>query len=563
MGKRFLEYWKRGFVKAGNIIRMERGAAGGKRILFRVWKKIYMKYYGNRYVLPHGKELEKQAKEAGRGDILFSIIVPVYNTQEMYFNDMIASCIHQTYTNWELCIADGSDRFHHDIEELSEKWRQRDKRIKYCRLEENQGISENTNMAMRMAGGDYIVLLDHDDMLHPSALYESFKRIQENLPDFLYSNELVFRGKITNVVSLQIKPDFSFDTLRGNNYICHLCVFSAELLRKAGLFRKAYDGAQDYDMILRLCEKAERIEHIPQILYFWRIHSNSVANDVKNKPYAIDSGRKAVSAHLERMGIKGEVTRREEAPTYYTVHYENESTPRVGIYVKYQDEKNMKSFLVSLIDNTVYSNYFIVICCRREQEGAINRILMDCHGKLQKNQCSLLFNDGHRDDIELYKNARPEFDGDFLVFCDSRVRMVTGDWIEEMLVYAGRKDIDMVIPKIVDTRGIILHSGGEIWEKKPDYAGYFKCFSGQREKEHVLLYDYRESGNRHGHMGRMLYAHNVTVVSALCVMVEKEKYENMNLCCMKAGKNRYDWIQGKKNSNLWTPEVLLHYEGRF
>ena len=249
-------------------------------------------------------------------NIKFSIVVPLYNTPEKFLCEMINSCIDQTYENWELCLADGSDKEHRYVSEIVKDYMKKDKRIKYKALEKNGGISENTNECIKMATGEYIALFDHDDILHPSALFEYMKVICEQNADFIYCDEDKFEKNIKKCFDPYFKPDFAIDNLRANNYICHFTVFKKTLLDQVGIFRKEFDGSQDHDMILRLTEKAKNIVHIPKILYHWRVSSNSVASDPYAKPYTIEAGIEAVKEHLNRCNLKATVESSTVHPNY-------------------------------------------------------------------------------------------------------------------------------------------------------------------------------------------------------------------------------------------------------
>ena len=214
-------------------------------------------------------------------DIKFSVLVPLYNTPKKFLEEMIRSVQYQTYGNWELCLADGSDGEHDFVERYCLRAAEADSRIKYKKLTENKGISENTNECIKMASGDYIALFDHDDVLHPSALFECMKAICNNDADYVYTDEATFLGNSkSTILSFHFKPDFAYDNLLANNYICHFSVFKASLIDKVGMFRHKYDGSQDHDIILRLTNAAKNVVHIPKLLYFWRSHANSVAMDI-------------------------------------------------------------------------------------------------------------------------------------------------------------------------------------------------------------------------------------------------------------------------------------------
>ena len=231
-----------------------------------------------------------------------SILVPLWNTPLNYLEEMIGSVQAQTYQNWELCLADGSDQEHNEVEERCQAYAKDDPRIVYKRLAKNEGIAGNTNQCFAMATGEYIGLFDHDDVLHPCALYEYVKVINEQGADYIYCDETTFKGdSINNMITLHFKPDFAIDNLRANNYICHFSVFSRELLEGTELFRSGFDGSQDHDMILRLTANAKKVVHVPKLLYYWRSHKNSTASDISAKPYAIAAAKGAVADHLAKV----------------------------------------------------------------------------------------------------------------------------------------------------------------------------------------------------------------------------------------------------------------------
>ncbi len=254
--------------------------------------------------------------------VCFSIVVPLYNTPETFLREMLESVRMQTYKNWQLCLADGSDQEHSYVQTVCEDYIKRDDRICYRKLDENRGISENTNACIDMAVGEYIALFDHDDLLHPSALFEVMKCIEEKKADFIYTDEATFQGRETHLLSVHRKPDFYMENLRANNYICHFTVFKKDVLKQSGVFRSEFDGSQDHDLILRLCEKASMICHIPKVLYFWRAHKNSVALSIDSKNYAVEAGLRAVRSHLERYGIQATVSVTHNAMSVYQVNYD-------------------------------------------------------------------------------------------------------------------------------------------------------------------------------------------------------------------------------------------------
>ncbi len=291
-------------------------------LYYKIKEKLAAPYqdYGQTYqsFLPTAEELRDQRARSFPYAPLVSIVVPAFETDEIFLRQMIDSVAAQTYPNWELCVADGSS---------SEKVRQAiarhysaEPRVKYRKLERNAGISENTNQGFAMAEGEYIGLLDHDDLLVPSALYEMVKRINDTGADMLYSDEDKVSADLTQYMEPHFKLDFNRELLLGNNYICHFLVVSRRVLKAAGGLDSSYNGAQDFDFALRCSEVAERIEHIPKILYHWRMHSGSTAGNTDSKPYAYEAGKRAVEAALARNGQKGVVIMSQDLGFYRTAY---------------------------------------------------------------------------------------------------------------------------------------------------------------------------------------------------------------------------------------------------
>ena len=245
---------------------------------------------------------KEQQKYQFNRNIKFSILVPLYNTPKDFLQEMIASVLFQSYQNWELCLADGSDSEHDYVKEICQEISGNEPRIKYRKLEKNEGISANTNKCLEMANGDYICLFDHDDLLHPSALFETMKVICEKNADFVYTDEATFLfSNLHKIISVHFKPEFSQTLLESNNYICHFSSFRKELLSSKILFDSETDGAQDFDLFLKISEKTTKIFHINKVLYYWRATSSSTALNSEAKSYTSDSGRKALENHFTRL----------------------------------------------------------------------------------------------------------------------------------------------------------------------------------------------------------------------------------------------------------------------
>ncbi len=248
---------------------------------------------------PSPRELARQRTTILARRPLISVVVPAYNTPERFFSEMIESVRTQTYPHWELCIADGgSSASHHPGA---------DNRIRLQHLDENRGIAGNTNAALAMATGDYVAFLDHDDVLAPFALHALAEAINRHPDaDFFYSDEDKL-DESGQRVDPCFKPGWSPDLLRHHNYICHLVVLKRSLLERLGGIRPGFDGAQDYELVLRASEKAEQIVHIPLVLYHWRLHPQSTAQNTASKQYLVDAGKRALEEHLHRIGTVARV----------------------------------------------------------------------------------------------------------------------------------------------------------------------------------------------------------------------------------------------------------------
>ena len=252
----------------------------------------YEEWYRNHRAT--GEELEKQRNARFPYSPLISILVPVYNTPEAFLKQMIQSVRKQTYPNWELCIAN-ADPTNQEVADILKTASGKDRRIRVTDVPENKGIAQNTNAALGIASGDYIGLLDHDDLLTPDALYEVVRVLnEEERPQVIYSDEDKVTTDLSEHFQPFMKPDFNLDLLRANNYICHFFVAEKDLAEQVGGFRGEYNGAQDYDLILRCTEKAEKNAHIPRILYHWRVHKASTADNPASKMYAFDAGTRAI-----------------------------------------------------------------------------------------------------------------------------------------------------------------------------------------------------------------------------------------------------------------------------
>lgn len=302
---------------------------GAKALIVKISERLQYKRETMAYMKANrltAEEISRQEQQHYKRSVIISICVPVYNTDRAQFEEMLNSVLNQSYKYWELCIADGSSDDYSYIAEIVRS--KKDERIKYKKLSINKGIVANSNEAAAMSRGEYIALLDHDDVLSPDALYCVRREIDKGA-DYIYSDEASFSKSINKPDIIHFKPDFSIFNLRGNNYICHLSVFKKSLFDSVGGFRTGFDGSQDHDLILRLCERAEKIAHIPRVLYYWRVHKNSVAMDISAKPYCLTTGVRAVESHLKRMNISANVTNAVMNSAVYKVDYKQMASPAI------------------------------------------------------------------------------------------------------------------------------------------------------------------------------------------------------------------------------------------
>lgn len=368
------------------IVRLLRSGAGGRLIrkgarslrddgLSLTWHRAVLKL---RFGFSHARmarqplfteaELGEQRAHRFPRKIKFSVVVPLYNTPERFLREMIASVQAQTYGDWELCMADGSDPDRDEVRRVCAEYAEADERVRYRRLERNLGISGNLNAGLELATGDYIALLDHDDLLHPAALHEVMKAVCDRGADFVYTDEAVFESPDSrNIIDVHFKPDYAPDDLRANNYICHLSAFSRTLLEAAGPFDSAFDGSQDHDMILRLTEKAKRVGHIPEILYYWRAHAASVAGDIAAKDYAAQAGIRAVGAALDRAGWPGSVGSSPVFPAIYRIRYALRETPLISVVIPALHSNRAAACAAGVLERSSYPNYEIILVADDEK----------------------------------------------------------------------------------------------------------------------------------------------------------------------------------------------------
>ena len=507
---------------------------------YEVWIKINE---------PTEEELTAKKNIKFKYEPKISIVVPVWNTPKKFLIDMIESVLNQTYSNWELCIVDGNSKEKH-VKETLEHYTLKDKRIKVKYLKENKGIAGNSNEAIALATGEYIAFLDHDDVLAPFALYEVVRAINENEDvDFIYSDEDKITEDGLKRFDPFFKPDFSPDTLRSYNYICHLSVVKKALLNEAGWFREGYDGSQDYDLILRCTEKAKKIVHIPKILYHWRISDNSVAQDPKNKMYAYDAAKKALKDHLDRIGLKGKVS---DGPFLgsYKIDYDISYHHKVSIIIPNKDHKeDLEKCITSIINKSTYKNYEIIIVENNSKE----KKTFEYYEYLQNKYNNIVLLEWKdKFNYSAVNNFASKYaNGDILLFLNNDTEVINENWIEEMLMYAQRKDVGAVGAKLyypddtIQHGGVILGIGG--------IAGHSHKFFPRAS---------------FGYFRRLVVVQNLSAVTGACLMMRKDVFNEVEGfdegyplafsdvdICLKVREKGYLVV--------WTPYAeLYHHESK-
>lgn len=495
---------------------------------------------------------------------LISIVLPVYNPPKKALKDAIRSVLKQTYKNWELCIVDSSTNV--DISELLRKISQRDKRIKVEFSRENHGIAGNTNKAIIMSEGEYIAFLDHDDELSKFALFEvvSLLNVTQNI-DLIYSDEdlktdhfyIKKASIIKNLFSLIcsnkrfspiFKPDFSIDLLRSCNYITHLVVVKKEIGDKVGWLRENFEGAQDYDFLLRITEVSNKIIHIPKILYHWRRVSTSTARSIDAKPYAHNSGKKALEQHLARQNLPAIVSDG-FIPTWYRVNYILKKNVLVTIVIpNSNNSEELTRCVGSILLRSSYTNFEILVIDNNSDadvEFYYNKI-KDMDDRIRILRWEKPFN------FHSLNNWATSFaEGDVILFLNNDIEVISKDWLEQMISICIRHDVGFVGAKLLYPNKTIQHAGITIG--KGGVAG------------HDFLYFPHDSP---GYFGRLVQIRNVSAVTGACMMTKKQVFcelggfdENYTLSygdvdiCLRALTKGY--------LNVWTPYALLyHYESK-
>ncbi len=537
------------------------------KVDYKKREKEAMRHYGTESFPDADKRL-MQESYVFKNPVKISILVPLYNTPKEFLEQMIDSVIAQTYGGWELCLADGSDGEHAFVGEICDKYTGKDSRIKYKKLEKNEGISGNTNQCLTMATGEYIGLFDHDDILHPEVLFEYMKVIDEQGADYIYCDETTFKGNdINHMLTMHFKPDYAPDNLRANNYICHFSVFKRTLLEGTELFRTKFDGSQDHDMILRLTDKAKKVVHVPRLLYYWRSHAGSVASNINAKSYAIEAARGAVADHLKQHGYSNfKIMSTRAFETIFRIRYQIMGNPKISIVIANKDHaEDLRRAYTSIIERSTYDNYEIIIVENNSETDEIYKYYEEILDRsverdAAKRDEKIVSRDGKttlvtfksKFNYSAVNNLGVSYaTGDYILLLNNDIEVISVNWMEELLMYAQRTDVGAVGAKLYYPDKTIQHAGVVIGLGAHRTAGHTH---------------YKQSRENLGYMGRLCYAQNVSAVTGACLLVKKELFDKVNGLdeSFEISLNDVDFCLKLRESgylNVFTPFAeLYHYE---
>ena len=514
-----------------------------KNICYNFEQKInYKKWIQNNE--PNKEELEKQRKTKFKLKPKISILVPMYNTPYQFFKELVECLINQTYANWELCLADGSEKQDTSLQEIINK----DERIKYKFIGENKGISGNTNECIKMVTGDFIALFDHDDLLPKFCLFEVVKAINENPNvEFIYTDEDKISENSKKRFEPYFKPDFAIDTLRSGNYICHFSVFKKEVMDKLEGERSEYDGAQDFDIILRMTEivKPQNIVHIPKILYHWRVSKKSTAKNSESKPYAYIAGEKAVQDHLNRMGIDANVKRSKYYGLYETIYNLN-GEPKVNIIIyNTHGINNLKRCVNSILQKTDYDNYEIDVIGKKSDKEEL--YFYNKKGK-EKNVRTIYYPDSEDNNTKIINYGVKETDGEYILLLGDKIEIMEKDWLKRMIGICQRKDVGVVGAKLLYPKDDTVYHAGLVLGMTA---------SNGHINKNIMDEDF-------GFFARAIMCQDVSAVAGDCLLTKKSVYEEVEFLNNDLANNFYDidfCLKARKKGYLvvFEPLIRMHY----
>lgn len=491
---------------------------GFARTVKRAGQKIHERFTGQRegymswrtHVQPSKEELEAQRRQIFERQPLISIAVPLYKTDEKLLQALVDSVRAQTYGNWELCLSDGSGE-NSPLTGFLEKLKASDERIRVTDTGRALRISENTNQALSAARGDYIAFADHDDLLPPWALYECVREINEH-PDLemIYSDEDKVTMDGRSYFQPHFKSDFNIDLLTSMNYFCHLVVVSHSLLKKAGPLDPAFDGAQDYDFVLRCVEQADsadKIRHIPKVLYHWRSHPDSTSENPESKRYAFEAGARAVQAHFDRIGVEAQVSMGAYPGLYRVKYVIPEKEPLVSIIIPNKDHADdLRKCVTSIMERSSYRNFEFVIV----ENGSSTKEVFDLYEQFETDSDHFRvvhWNEGFNySAINNFGVAAAR--GAYFLFLNNDTEMTDPGLIAELVGPCLRPEVGAAGARLFYEDGTIQHAGVII-----GYGGIAgHAFQGL-------------DGHENGYFSRIICQSDLSAVTAACMMVRRDAFE--------------------------------------
>lgn len=510
---------------------------------------IYQKWLPKH--LPSKAELEHQRKEHFSWEPTFSVVVPLYKTPEKYLRALVESLQAQTYGKWELCLSDGSGA-DSPIRELLKQLQKEESRIKVIDHQEKLQISENTNAAIEAATGEFVVFADHDDELTANALYECVKVLNEKPEtEVLYSDEDKMTMDGHKFFQPHFKPDYNVDLLCTVNYICHLFVAKKTLIDEVGMLRREFDGAQDYDFIFRCVEHAgaEKIHHIPKILYHWRCHEDSTSENPESKLYAFDAGQRAVQAHYDRIGVKVEVSKGEFLGLYRT-KFLRDYDPLISIIIPNKDHiDDLKRCIDSIEAKSTYTNYEYIIVENNSEEKETFAYYEQLEAVNPK--VHVVYYKGHFNYSAINNFGVQYAKGEYFLLLNNDTEIINDDCLEELLGYCTREDVGAVGARLyyeddtIQHAGVVIGFGG--------IAGH--CFVQQKR-------------GFTGYCHRIICAQDYSAVTAACMMVKREAFEKVGGLSeeLQVAFNDIDFCMKLRQAGyliVYNPYAeLYHYESK-
>lgn len=482
------------------------------------FNEVPMDEHYNNWFFAHAateEDLEDQRNKSFDYKPLISLLVPTFNTPRDLLQAMVDSVRAQSYDNWELCIADGSNL--EETREILKSYVEMDERIKVTYLDKNYGISGNTNKALELATGDFIGLIDHDDVVEPDALYEVVSALQDTSVGMVYTDEdkIVKRRADKDYFHLNpiFKPDFSPDLLRSHNYITHFLVINASIVKEVGGFDSEFDGAQDYDLILKSVEVIEKnggnIVHIPRILYHWRMTEGSTAENPESKLYAYESGRKAIETHLARLGIEATVEMTDMWGLYHTI-YKTVGNPLLSIIIPNKDHTDdLDKCVRSLMNVNTYKNIEIIVV----ENNSEKQDTFDYYEKIKSEyeNVNVVTWEKEFNYSAINNFGAKHAKGDYLLLLNNDTEVIEPDSLGDMLGILMRDDVGIVGAKLLYADDTVQHAGIVIGFQR--YAGHVF---------HMIPKD------DYGYMMRPRINCNYSAVTGACLMVKRKAFDEVD-----------------------------------